>query len=60
MQAQCYPVTTNQSRMYGLNDDFLVKLKKEKPQFKMNTSIAQMHAHITVESVVLVQTAYRT
>lgn len=46
--------------MYGLNDDFLVKLKKEKSQFRMNASVAQMHAHITMGGIVLVQIAYRT
>lgn len=50
----------NSPCMHGLNVDFLVKLKKEKSQFRMNTSIAQMHAHITMGGVVLVQTAYRT
>lgn len=34
--------------MYGLNDNVLAKLKKEKSHFRMNTSIAQMHAHITM------------
>lgn len=45
----------NSPCIHGLNDDFLVKLKKEKSQFRMNTSIAQMHAHITMPGVVLVQ-----
>lgn len=43
--------------LYGLNNDFSVKLFLKKK--KMNIPIAWMHAHITMWSVVLVQTTYR-